>query len=331
MTTVLWLLSLLPLAALVHLGGLANKKPRSMRRLLSQQLCDGLCALALRAIHLVFAIHRSFQTWVQRSLTQAEFDVQELLQGEDTDELADKRQNLADFLASLPQRPDNFTVILPGLQDCSELGESLLCDIDSVEVLCAWGLLAKMPRLTVYTQDGRLKNAIDDIDHRLRQSKMVQRAFGGHTPNIVLERYSNKHSNSTINDDSMQSAVTNTNIRDKSNNDKPDIHISLWSRDDGFPALAGFSRNLAKQARNGTLSSKDVDESMVAGELQDAAGHTHPDLMLLYDNLVCIPEFPPWQLQNAEVFQIGSEAKGLGDAVVRALTSYAKIEKRWGK
>ncbi|KAJ1801052.1 hypothetical protein LPJ56_006414, partial [Coemansia sp. RSA 2599] len=153
MATVLWLLSLLPLAALVHLGGQTNKRPRPIKRLSAQQICDGLCALALRAIHLVFAIHRSFQSWVQRSLTQAEFDVQELLQGEDTDELADKRQNLADFLASLPQRPENFAVILPELQDCGELSESLLCDVDSVEILCAWGLLARMPRLTVYTRD----------------------------------------------------------------------------------------------------------------------------------------------------------------------------------
>ncbi|KAJ1647894.1 hypothetical protein LPJ64_000780 [Coemansia asiatica] len=332
MATTLWFLSLLPLAALVHLGGQANKRPWSMKRLSGQQILDVLCALALRIVHLVFAIHRSFQMWVQRSLTQAEFDVQELLQGEDTDELADKRQNLADFLASLPQRPENFAVVLPELHECVELKESLLCDIDSVETLCAWGLLAKMPRLTIYTQDGRLKNAIDDIGHRLRQSKMVQRAFGGSsTPSIVLENCSSKYSSNSIHTETLPNPVTNPGIPGNDYKEKPDINISLWSRDDGFPALSEFSRILAKRAKAGMLKPRCIDEHLVAEELRDKAGHAHPDLMLLYSDLLCIPEFPPWQMQNTEVFQIGSEAKGLGDAVVRALTSYAKIEKRWGK
>ncbi|KAJ1796181.1 hypothetical protein LPJ75_007292 [Coemansia sp. RSA 2598] len=155
-------------------------------------------------------------------------------------------------------------------------------------------------------------------------------AFGAGTPNIALENCSPNHSNSR-HSESAPSLADSTGIPDKDRKEKPDIHISLWSREDGFPALAELSQKLAKQARAGMLKSQSVDERLVASELRDAAGHAHPDLMLLYSDLICIPEFPPWQLQNTEVFQIGSAAKGLGDAVVRALTSYAKIERRWGK
>ncbi|KAJ1862830.1 hypothetical protein LPJ73_000670 [Coemansia sp. RSA 2703] len=326
MESTLWLLTLVPLAALVHLGKQSGRQSPLIKRALGQKLGDGLCALALRLIHLIFAIHWSFQEWVQRSLTQADLDVQELLLGEDTVELADKRQQLADFLQALPQRPENFAVILPETSECAGVDLTLSCDVDSVETLCAWGLLAKLPRMTIYTRDGRLKNTIEDIEHRLKQSKMVQRAFGGSMPNIVLEngsRVIKRERNFTADADTSP----DSNRRDS----KPDMHVSLWSRDDGFPALVELSKELAGRAKSGMLSFKSVDESFAATMLEDPAGHAHPDLMLLYDDLICVPEFPPWQLQNTEVFQIGSAAKSLGDAVVRALTSYAKIEKRWGK
>ncbi|KAJ1724353.1 hypothetical protein LPJ53_001368 [Coemansia erecta] len=232
-------------------------------------------------------------------------DVQELLLGEDTVELADKRQQLSDFLLSLPQRPENFAVILPETGECAGVDRALSCDVGSVETLCA---------------------TVGDIEHRLKQSKMVQRAFGGSMPNIVLEsgsRATKRERNLT--------ADTGTSPDSNRRDSKPDMHVSLWSHDDGFPALVELSKELAGRAKSGMLSSKSVDESFAATMLEDPAGHAHPDLMLLYDDLVCVPEFPPWQLQNTEVFQIGSAAKSLGDAVVRALTSYAKIEKRWGK
>ncbi|KAJ2722192.1 hypothetical protein GGI07_003469 [Coemansia sp. Benny D115] len=319
MLATLWvLLTVLPVAA-AFAHSVLKLYPASSRKRYS--LLDGLCAVALRFLHLCFAIHRSFQAWVQNSLNQADLDVQLLLVDDRFDDLDDRRRQLADFLQSLPQRPENFAVVLPDAshracsssqpQSAAALDAALDADLDAVETLCAWALLAKIPRLTVYTRDGRIKRAAACIDGRLQQSKMVHRAFGNKTPRISL------------NSAEQPSAAADT--------PPPDLHVALWSRDDGFPALAGLSRKLACQSRDRLLHSKDIDEALVAAHLKDPLGHAHPDLLLLYDDLVCIPEFPPWQMQNTEVFQIGSAAKSLGDAAFHALASYAKIEKRWGK
>ncbi|KAJ2033889.1 hypothetical protein H4S03_005347 [Coemansia sp. S3946] len=294
MSAAVWLVTILLLAALAHVGGNGDQKvtSKAQKRNAWQQLCDGLCVLILRAAHLAFTIHRSFQAWVQNSLSQAELDVQELLQGDDTEELTEKRQHLADFLQSLPQRPEHFAVILPETNECG--------------------------------QGGSLKTSFDEIAYRLRKSSMTQRvAANGRMARICLD--DGNHVEYSGGDD--MDADADLHI------ERPlSLHVSLWSRDNGYPALARLARELAGQAECGRLPSSSVDEPCVATKLVDAAGHQHPDLVLLYDDLVCIPDFPPWQLQNSEVFQVGSAtARSLGNAVLSAFASYANIEKRWGK
>ncbi|KAJ2056560.1 hypothetical protein GGI17_006132 [Coemansia sp. S146] len=294
MSAAVWLVTILLLAALAHVGGNGDQEVtgKTQKRNAWQQLRDGLCALVLRAAHLAFTIHRSFQAWVQNSLSQAELDVQELLQGDDTEELTEKRQHLADFLQSLPQRPEHFAVILPEANECS--------------------------------QGGSLKTSFDEIAYRLRKSSMTQRVTAnGRMARICLD--DGNHVEYSGGDD--MDVDTDLCI------ERPlSLHVSLWSRDNGYPALARLARELAGQAECGRLPSDSIDESYVATKLVDAAGHQHPDLVLLYDDLVCIPDFPPWQLQNSEVFQIGSTtARSLGNAVLSAFASYANIEKRFGK
>ncbi|KAJ2861519.1 hypothetical protein GGH94_004849 [Coemansia aciculifera] len=325
MSAAVWLVTILLLAALAHVGGNGDQEitRKTLKRNAWQQLCDGLCALVLRAAHLAFTIHRSFQAWVQNSLSQAELDVQELLQGDDTEELTEKRQHLADFLQSLPQRPEHFAVILPEANECSQ-GGTMAFEVDAVETLCTCALLAKVPRLTVYTRNGSLKTSFDEIAYRLRKSSMTQRVTAnGRMARICLD--DGKHVEYSGGDDMDVDADLCI--------ERPlSLHVSLWSRDNGYPALARLARELAGQAECGRLPSGSIDESYVATKLVDAAGHQHPDLVLLYDDLVCIPDFPPWQLQNSEVFQVGSAtARSLGNAVLSAFASYANIEKRFGK
>ncbi|KAI8324280.1 hypothetical protein GQ54DRAFT_285100 [Martensiomyces pterosporus] len=321
MLVVAWLVTLLSLATLAHFSGQTSEDGKGKRGVW-QQLCDGVCAIILRVVHLAFAIHRSFQAWVQSSLTQAEFDVQELLQGDETDDIVARRNRLADFLTTLPQRPEHFAAIIPepsAREDDADEAAAIVRGVDSVETLCAWCILAKVPCLTVYSKDGGLKSSLDSIAYRLRTSKMLERAANGRVPQICLE--DGEHIE-YLGTDAESAAAPGHRF---------DIRVSLWSREDGYPSLARLSQELCRLAEVGSLNAKDIDEAYIAAKLKHAAGFPHPELVLLYDDLVCLPEFPPWQLQSSEVFQIGSAAGSLDGAVCRALVSYARIEKRWGK
>ncbi|KAJ2848929.1 hypothetical protein IWW36_002989 [Coemansia brasiliensis] len=311
MTVLALCLSLVLLAAVAHVGSSRDKQS------IKEQLLNGICAIALRLIQLVFAIHCSFQAWVQDSLSQARIDMQELLQGDDTDVVLAKRQELSDLLASLPQRPEHLAVALPetSVRENEAIGSMLAGEIDDVEVLCAWSLLAKIPRLSIYSRDGSLDCSFDSIAGRLRNSKMLARGFNGRTPDICLES-STRSEHICANSDTAS---------------RPDIYISLWSRKDGYPSLTKLAQKLSRRVQAGELASAAVIENLVADELRDPHGYKHPDLLLLLDDLPCVNEFPPWQLQNAELVQISSGARSLGDAVYRALLCFAKIEMRWGK
>ncbi|KAJ1721651.1 hypothetical protein LPJ61_006014, partial [Coemansia biformis] len=311
MRALAWLVSLLLLAALAHVR--SSRSKRGAR----QQLLDAVCAAALRSAQLAFAIHCSFQAWVQNSLTQAGLDVQELLQAADTDAVLDKRQQLADFLASLPQRPEHLAVILPEAElRLREPPAGLLPDdVDNAEALCAWSILAGVPRLSIYTRDGSLERALESIALRLRDSKMVARAFGGRTPDICLQG-----------GDRIERLRGSSGAHAA----RPDIHVTLWSRDHGYPALVRLARELCGETRRGSLAPRDVTETCVSGRLADPAGCAHPDLVVLWDGLACIPEFPPWQLQNAELVQAAPGTRSVGDALCRALAEYAAVERRWG-
>ncbi|KAJ2083424.1 hypothetical protein H4R24_000803 [Coemansia sp. RSA 988] len=307
-------------AALARVGS-DSSSDRKNKRDMKQQLFDGACTLALRSTHLVFAIHRSFQKWVQSSLTQAGLDVQELLEANDTDAIMERRQRLRDYLASLPQRPEHLAVILPEarVRESREAQHLLTSCIDDVEALCAWTLLARVPRLSIYTRDGSTEAAFDAIATRLRNSKMAARAFNGRTPDICLEC---KDRTEHLRADAEAPVPSDY---------RPDIHISLWSRGHGYPSLVKVSQELAHKVQCKTLSPSNITEGLVAGCLRDPAGHRHPELLLLCDELAHIPEFPPWQLQDVELVQADSSSRSIGDAVCTALAGYAKIEKRWGK
>ncbi|KAJ2661938.1 hypothetical protein IW148_003145 [Coemansia sp. RSA 1199] len=310
MAAVVWFILSVLAVVLVRASGYRSKwKVR-------QQLLDGACAVVLRSVQLAFAVHRSFQAWVQNSLTQAGLDMQELLQGDDTEAVLAKRQQLSDLLASLPQRPEHLAVILPEskVRENEAIGTMLAGEVDDVEVLCAWGLLAKISHMSIYTRDGSLSRSFDSIAGRLRNSKMVARAFDGRTPNICLEAKSQVE-----------------HICAHSDSSQPDIHICLWSRDHGYPSIAKLAQELAREVQSGALSPTAITEACVATRLQDSRGCKHPELVLLLDDLPCMSEFPPWQLQNSELVQIGSGERSLGDAVFRALVRFAKIEMRWGK
>ncbi|KAJ2547923.1 hypothetical protein EV175_005032, partial [Coemansia sp. RSA 1933] len=140
MQTLIWVATVLLVAALTHISG-RNGRARNGadKQSVWQQLCDGACAIALRIIHLGVDIHGAFQEWVQSSLNQAGLDVYELLDGDDNEAITEKRQQMADFLTSLPQRPTHLAVILP------EMREDIA---DDMEIICASGLLAKVPRVT---------------------------------------------------------------------------------------------------------------------------------------------------------------------------------------
>ncbi|KAJ1960044.1 hypothetical protein GGI12_004016 [Dipsacomyces acuminosporus] len=278
--------------------------------------------------------------WVQSSLTQAEFDVQELLRGDETDDIVARRNKLADFLTTLPQRPEHFAAVLPevGCSEGEDAGETTAStaataavavsaavaadattELDSVETLCAWCILAKVPCLSIYKIDGSLKRSFDSIAQRLKTSERIKRAANGRIPQICLD--DGEHTE-YLGVDSEATLAPGHRF---------DIHVSLWSRKDGYPSLVSLAQDLCGQVEVGRLSPKAIDEAFVAEKLKNAAGFKHPELVLLYDDLVCLPEFPPWQLQSSEVFQIGSAARNLDMAVLQALVSYARIEKRWGK
>ncbi|KAJ1995183.1 hypothetical protein GGI25_002103 [Coemansia spiralis] len=311
MQAVLWLATAVLVAALTHIGGRRDKgEENPAKQSISQQLCDGACTVVLRAVHLALAVHRSFQGWVQSSLEQAGLDVQELLEGDDTEETTERRRHLAGFLASLPQRPEHLAVILPEGRESS---------IDDVEVLCAWGLLAKVPRLTIYTRDSGMQNSFDGSASRLRKSKMAARAFGS-TPRISLDSTSR-----------IEHLGVGTALADADADQQFDIRVSLWSRRNGYPALCTLAQELAAQMQCGPLESKDIGERLVSNRLAEPSGHCHPDLILLVDDLACLPDFPPWQLQSAEMVQIDANGRSLGDAFFKALVRYAKVERRWGK
>ncbi|KAJ2610118.1 hypothetical protein H4S08_003756 [Coemansia sp. RSA 1365] len=320
MQTLVWFVLGLVLAAVARVGSGSNSNGGSKRDM-KQQLFDGACTLALRSAHLVFAIHRSFQKWVQCSLTQAGLDVQELLDANDTDAIMERRQRLSDCLASLPQRPEHLAVILPEARVRESQGTQRLLTscVDDVEALCAWSLLARVPRLSIYTRDGSADALFDSIASRLRNSKMAARAFNGRTPDICLDIKDRTEHLRADADAPVPSGY------------RPDIHISLWSREHGYPSLVRVSQELARKVQCNMLSPSDITEDLVAHYLRDSAGHRHPELLLLCDELAHIPEFPPWQLQDVELVQADSRNSGIGDAVCTALASYAKIEKRWGK
>ncbi|KAJ2806435.1 hypothetical protein H4R20_001689 [Coemansia guatemalensis] len=320
MQTLVWVVPVLLLAAVARAGSASSSDGKNKRNM-KQQLFDGACTLALRSAHLVFAIHRSFQKWVQCSLSQAGLDVQELLEANDTDAIMERRQRLGDYLASLPQRPEHLAVILPeaSVRESQGAQRLLTSCIDDVEALCAWTLLARVPRLSIYTRDGSTDAVFDGIASRLRNSKMAARAFNGRTPEICLE---SKDRTEHLRADADAPVPLGY---------RPDIHISLWTREHGYPSLVKLSQELARKVQCNELSSSDITENLVAGCLRDPAGHRHPELLLLCDELAHIPEFPPWQLQDVELVQADSSSRSIGDAVCTALAGYAKIEKRWGK
>ncbi|KAJ1664708.1 hypothetical protein IW140_003961 [Coemansia sp. RSA 1813] len=316
MQALIWVGTVLLVAALTHIGGRKDKSSSGpSKQSARQQLCDGACVIALRFIHLGVNIHRSFQEWVQSSLNQAGLDVHELLEGDDNEVVAVRRQQMADFLTSLPQRPVHLAVILP------EAHEDIVND---VEILCASSLLAKVPRLTVYIRGEVIKDSAEAISSRLRKSKIAARAFGS-TPRIDLN---------SGNDHVEHLGVDTGRIPDAELEErKPDIYVSLWSRNDSYPALSALARELASQTQCGLLDAKRVDEEFIKNRLADPSGYCHPDLVVLVDDLACLPEFPPWQLQNAEMVQLSTSnaVDGLGGVVFSALVRYAKVEKRWGK
>ncbi|KAJ1948724.1 hypothetical protein FBU59_001460 [Linderina macrospora] len=304
--TLTWVFTVLTVVALAHASGRSNA---AGKRGAWHQLCDGLCTILLRAIHLAFTIHRSFQAWVHNSLNQAQFDVRELLEDDDSDEILVKRAKLIELFESLTQKPEHFAAIL------AEEDEP----VDSVETLCAWCVMAKVPCLTVYKKNGGLRQSFDDIAYRLGSSKSILRAANGRAARICLR-----------DGDRIEYIGTDVNAV-LAAEQQFNIHISLWSRSNGFPSLVGLAKDMCRQVDIGTLAPKDIDEHHVAARLKHPAGFVHPDLILLYDDLVCIPEFPPWQLQDSEVYHIRSAAKGLDDAFYRALLGYGRIERRWGK
>ncbi|KAJ1934264.1 hypothetical protein EC988_008861, partial [Linderina pennispora] len=228
---------------------------------------------------------------------------------DDTDEIAAKRAKLAGLFESLPQKPEHFAAII------AEEDEP----VNSVETLCAWCVMAKVPCLTVYTRNDGLRQSFDDIAYRLGSSKSVLRAANGRAARICLR-------------DGDRIEYIGTDIDTVLATEQQfDVHVSLWSRRNGFPSLVGVARDMCRQAEMGSLAPKDIDEQYVAARLKHPGGFVHPDLVLLYDDLVCIPEFPPWELQNSEVYQIRAAAKDLDDAFYRALMGYGRIERRWGK
>ncbi|KAJ2535307.1 hypothetical protein EV175_006927, partial [Coemansia sp. RSA 1933] len=180
-----------------------------------------------------------------------------------------------------------------------------------------------VPRVTVYTRDEAIKDS-EAVSSRLRRSKMVARAFGS-TPQIDLNSGNGRVEHLGIDTNKVPEKDPGPAEH------KPDIYISLWSRTDSYPALSAFARELADQSRRGALEAKHVDETLVTNNLADPSGYCHPDLVVLVDDLACIPEFPPWQLQNAEMVQVGtsSAANSLGGATFGALVRYAKVERRW--
>ncbi|KAJ2521364.1 hypothetical protein GGI11_002034 [Coemansia sp. RSA 2049] len=317
MQGLVWVASVLLVAVLARVGGRKDRlQGGSSKQSMQRQLCNGACAISLRAIHLGVSIHRAFQAWVQSSLSQAGLDVRELLEGDDNELVAEKRQQIADLLSSLPQRPAHLAVVLPDSREDI---------INDVEVLCASALLAKVPRLTIYTRDTSMKDSADAISSRLCKSKMAARAFGS-TPRIDLDIGSKRAG--------CSSGDTGGMLDERKRGGKPDICVSLWSRNNGYPALSALARELAGQARNGALRARQVDEAFVADRLADPLGHCHPDLVILVDDLACLPEFPPWQLQNAEMVQVSSSSTAdgsLGRITFGSLARYAKVSRRWGR
>ncbi|KAJ2859224.1 hypothetical protein GGI22_003057 [Coemansia erecta] len=314
MQALVWVVTVLLVAALTHISGRRGGAASSGlgKQSAWRQLRNGACAIALRVIHLGVDIHRAFQAWVQSSLSQAGLDVHELLDGDDSAAISERRQQMADFLTSLPQRPAHLAVILP--ETCEDI-------VNGVEVLCA----SRVPRLTIYTRDEAMMNdSVEAISGRLRKSKMVARAFGS-TPRIDL--YSGNGCVEQLGIDTDRISDTEP-VEQKS-----DICISLWSRGNSYPALSALARELAGQTRRGLLETKQIDEAFVTSKLADPSGYGHPDLVILVDDLACLPEFPPWQLQNAEMVQVStsSAASSLGDAAFGALVRYAKVKRRWGK
>ncbi|ORX67907.1 hypothetical protein DL89DRAFT_269091 [Linderina pennispora] len=276
-----WVFTVLAVAVLAHLSG---RSSAAGKRSAWQQLCDGLCTILLRALHLAFAIHRSFQAWVHNSLNQAQFDVRELLEDDDTDEIAAKRAKLAGLFESLPQKPEHFAAII------AEEDEP----VNSVETLCAWCVMAKVPCLTVYTRNGQ---SFDDIAYRLGSSKSVLRAANGRAARICLR-------------DGDRIEYIGTDVDTVLATEQQfDIHVSLWSRRNGFPSLVGVARDMCRQAEMGSLTPKDIDEQYVAARLKHPGGFVHPDLVLLYDEP---------GLQNSEVYQIRAAAKDLDDRVLQS-------------
>ncbi|KAJ2778311.1 hypothetical protein H4R18_004674 [Coemansia javaensis] len=305
MLSAAWLVALVVLVALARVRG--GRVKRGARR----PLLDGACAAALRLVQLAFAAHASLQAWVRGSLAQAGLDVHELLLGGDPDAALER---VGDFLAALPQRPEHLAVILPdaALRARGPPPGLAPSDVDNVEALCAWCLVAGVPRLSVYARDGGLEALVDPIAARLRDSKMAPRAFGGRTPAIRLEGAGRA--------ESLGARL-----------ERPDLCVALWSRAHGYPALAALARDLCGAVRRGALAPADVTEARVAARLRDPAGAKHPELVVLWDGLACLPEFPPWQLQDAELVQVRPGTRSVGDALCRALAEYAAVEKRWGK
>lgn len=200
---------------------------------------------------------------------------------------------LCSFLSTLPQRPETFAVILPDHIDSHQ-------EAECVETVCAIAVLAKIPHVIVYSrEDGDRTKVVGD---RLEKSETVRRAaeLVPEPPQIVLN---GEDSSSCLN-------------------------VSLWSRDNGYPALVRIAQELASMVREGGMAVESIDEAMVGARMPGK----YPDLVLLYDDLLCLPEFPPWHLQSAEIVQASPTwSKGIGGAVLDALASYAKVNKRWGK
>ncbi|KAJ1940924.1 hypothetical protein GGF37_003773, partial [Kickxella alabastrina] len=92
MSVTLWLLAFVPVAALIRFVGIPDDTPQQTKPFL-RQIFDGLCYAILRFLHLAFAVHKSFQSWVQMTLLQNEVDVHDLLLG-DRPALVEERAEL---------------------------------------------------------------------------------------------------------------------------------------------------------------------------------------------------------------------------------------------
>ncbi|PVZ97430.1 hypothetical protein BB558_006615 [Smittium angustum] len=234
-------------------------------------------------------------------------------------------------IVSWEKTPNHLAVILPrkfeklgtvSLEKSSyQKSSELLAYIDlrqefltAVQNLVLWSLMHEIKQLTLYCRNESLKIYLNKIIDNLRES-VLKCAYTSNTNSKehmkILLTCSNK----------LYYIIPGKADPKSDSNIEPNIQINLLSRNDGFPKIVQFTKN---------ISLKISESSLISSLYEDEYNHSEPQAIIVFSSSVTLNDFPCWKLCQPEIIEtISTDVTYTGFSF--ALYRYSKTVQRNGK